>query len=92
MDIRIGTRELRADLATMVRRAAAGQRIVVTVGGRTSAVLGPAEACGSDISVEALVAAGLLLPPRRRDPYRPAPPIPVWSGVRLDRALREVRG
>jgi prevent-host-death family protein len=89
---RIGTRELRADLATMIRRAAAGQRIVVTVGGRSSAVLGPVEDSGGVTSLDALVSAGLLLPPRRADSFRPVAPVPVWSGVRLDRALREVRG
>ena len=89
---RIGTRELRAELATMVRRAAAGQRIVVTVGNKSAAVLGPVEDTGTDVSTDALVAAGLLLPPRRSDAYRPATPVAVWSGVRLDQAFREVRG
>ncbi len=90
--MKIGTRELRAELATMVRRAASGQRIVVTVGNTAAAVLGPVEDAGTDVSTDGLVAAGLLLPPRRTDPYRPSAPVPVWSGVRLDRALREVRG
>jgi len=76
----------------MVKRASAGQRILVTVGGRTAAVLGPVEDTGTDVSIDALVAAGLLVPPRRTDAFRPKPPVPVWSGVRLDRALREVRG
>jgi len=30
--------------------------------------------------------------PRRTDTARPAQAIPVWSGVRLDRALKELRG
>lgn len=90
--MRIGARELRADLATMIRRASAGQRIVVTVAGLSSAVLGPVEEAGPDIGLDALVAAGLVRPPRRTDRFRAAVPIPVWSGVRLDRALREVRG
>ena len=89
----IGVRDLRADLATTIRRAESGQRIVVRVGGRPAAVIGPVENAGADVSVEALVAAGLLVPSRRHDEYRDAaPPVPVWSGVRLDRALREVRG
>lgn len=39
-----------------------------------------------------LVTAGLVIAPRRTDAARPATAIPVWSGVRLDRALKELRG
>ena len=38
------------------------------------------------------LAAAALVPPRRRDAPRFADPVAVWSGVRLDRAFREVRG
>jgi len=90
---RIGTRELRADLATQVRRAASGHRIVVTSGGRPVATLGPIEATpGVTAGIDALVAAGLLVPPRRHGPATASAPVPIWSGIRLDRALREVRG
>ena len=41
MYMHVGIRELRADLASTVRRAAAGESIVVTVGGRPVARLGP---------------------------------------------------
>lgn len=93
MNERIGTRELRADLAAHLRRAAAGHRLVVTVGGRATAALGPVDTpIGDDATLDALVAAGLLVPPRRRDVGRLGAPVPIWSGVRLDRALREVRG
>lgn len=89
---RIGTRELRRDLAAQLRRAASGQRIVVTAGGRPAAVLGPVEDSTGDVTIDALVAAGALVPPRRHDPATVADPIAVWSGMRLDRAFREVRG
>lgn len=88
---RLGTRELRAELASHVRRAAAGQRVVITVGGRPAAMLGPVEDGGVP-SLVALVAAGAVLPPRRTDPARQQPPTPIWSGTRIDRALRELRG
>lgn len=78
----IGVRELRADLAALVRRAGAGQAVVVSVGGRPVARLGPAH--------EALDPS--IVAPRRTDPARLGPPIAVWSGVRLDRALKELRG
>jgi prevent-host-death family protein len=90
--VRIGARELRQDLATHLRRAAGGQRLVVTVGGRPTATVGPIEYRVGDVTIDALVAAGALLPPRRLDGPRLSAPIAVWSGVRLDRAFAEVRG
>jgi antitoxin (DNA-binding transcriptional repressor) of toxin-antitoxin stability system len=92
MVVRIGARELRLDLAAQLRRAASGERLVVTVGGRPAAMLGPVEGSAADVTLDALVAAGALVPPRRRDAPRFADPVAVWSGVRLDRAFREVRG
>ena len=70
-----GIRQLRSQLTSLVRRAGAGERIVITIGGRAVAQLGPVE------------------PTRRGD--RPAEPdvrVDAWTGGRLDRALREVRG
>jgi prevent-host-death family protein len=86
----IGVRELRSDLARHVRRAAAGERVVVAVGGRPAAALVPLTETAAGI--EPLVAAGALVPPRRTSAGRPRAPIPVWSGARLDRLLRELRG
>lgn len=90
----IGIRELRADLAAHVRRAAAGEPTVVSVDGRPCAVLGPVSlrVHGDDISLDALVASGALLPPRRSDGVLPGSTVAVWGNVRLDRLLREVRG
>ncbi|MBI4935583.1 MAG: hypothetical protein HY828_17010 [Actinobacteria bacterium] len=88
----LGMRELRADLATHLRRAGAGQRVVVTVGGRAVAQLGPVEPEQGQTVLADLMASGAVVPPRRTDAARPAPAIPVWSGVRLDRALKELRG
>jgi prevent-host-death family protein len=89
--VRIGIRDLRANAAVNVRRAAAGERLTVTVGGRPVAQLGPLEA-GTDASLDALLASGQLLAPRRYDRSVPSDPIPVFAGVRLDRLLRELRG
>ena len=83
-------RALRAELAAAVRRAAQGDRTVVTVNGRPSAQLGPLDDQAPDL--ERLLAAGAVLPPRRTSPWRPPAPVPVWSGVRIDRALVELRG
>jgi prevent-host-death family protein len=88
----IGVRELRADLAAHLRRAGAGQRVVVTVGGREVAQLGPVHSIDGQTVLADLITAGLVVAPRRIDAARPAQAIPVWSGVRLDRALKELRG
>ncbi len=88
----IGVRELRADLAAHVRRAGAGQRVVVSVAGREVAQLGPVQSIDGQTVLADLITAGLVVAPRRTDAARPAQAIPVWSGVRLDRALKELRG
>ena len=88
----IGIRDLRADLAAHVRRAATGARLLVSVGGVAVAQLGPIEPEGGQVTLTDLAAAGAVVMPRRTDPARLAPPVPVWSGSRLDRVLAEIRG
>lgn len=90
---RLGIRELRGRLTSLVRRAGGGERIIVTIAGRPVAQLGPVEATGRETTLDDLVARGLVLPARRGDrPARPDVVIDTWTGGRLDRALREVRG
>jgi prevent-host-death family protein len=86
----VSVRALRAELAAAVRRAASGERTVVTVSGRPSAQLGPLDDQAPDL--ERLLASGAVLPPRRTSTWRPPAPVAVWSGVRIDRALVELRG
>jgi len=93
-------RALRADLATAVRRAEAGEATVVTVHGRPVAAIGPlsGSVAGSVSSsqgtptIDQLVAAGAVLAPPRHRRWRPGDGISVWSGTRIDQALRELRG
>jgi len=89
---RLGIRELRNATATAVRRAGAGERIVITVDGRPVAQLGPLEPTSGQPTLEDLAARGLVVLPRRTD--RPEPPVVValWAGTRLDRLIAEVRG
>jgi prevent-host-death family protein len=86
----IGIRELRASIGDAVRRARAGERTIVTSHGRPIAQLAPLDEAAPDL--ERLVAAGALVPPRREGRWRAPDPVPVWSAVRVDRALRELRG
>ena len=87
----MNVRELRANLAAAVRQAEAGHRIVVTVGGRPVAQLGPLDPGASSATLDDLAARGLLQRARRAD--RPAPDLLVATpvGTRIDRLLDEVR-
>jgi prevent-host-death family protein len=87
----VGVRELRASLADAVRRAEAGERVVVTVGGRPVAQLGPLDPGLRGPTIEDLVDRGLLVRARRPDRPDPAVRIPLWAGARLDRVLAEIR-
>lgn len=89
---RLGIREVRAQAARLVRRAGAGERIVITVGGRPVAQLGPLEPLTDQVTIEDLAARGLIVPARRSDRPPPDERIDVRTGTRLDRILREVRG
>ena len=88
---RLGIRDLRADLAAVVRRAHGGERIIVTVDGEPVAQLGPLEPTGEP-TIDDLAAAGLVRLPGRDD--RPGPPEPfgVPVDVRLPNVIAELRG
>lgn len=87
----IGVRDLRSALATYVRRANAGERVVITVDGAPVAELGPVQASGLGVSLDDLVARGVVLPPRRRGDFMPHEPSLLYSGMRIDRAVSEIR-
>ncbi len=92
-DGRLGIRELRGRLTSLVRRAGSGERIVITIAGRPVAQLGPVEPAAAGVTIDDLATRGLLEPARRGDrPPDPDTRIDNWTGGRLDRALREVRG
>ena len=87
----IGMRELRESLATYLRRAHAGERIVITSAGAPTAQLGPVTSDDAGLSLGDLVAHGRLEPPRRRGDFVPPDPLVFYAGARIDRALAEVR-
>jgi antitoxin (DNA-binding transcriptional repressor) of toxin-antitoxin stability system len=89
---RLGVRQLRNATAEAIRRAGAGERIVIPVDGRAVAQLGPIEPAPGAMTLDDLVARGLVVRARRAD--RPAPTLVVdlWAGGRLDRVLADVRG
>lgn len=89
---KVGVRELRANVAALVRRASSGERIVVTSDGLPVAVLGPLVPAAGDVTLDDLIAAGLLVPPGRAD--HPVGPEPVGLPIdtRSARVLDELRG
>lgn len=87
----VGVRDLRSALSTFLRRARTGERLVITVDGTPVAQLGPVESDRIAVSVADLVARGAVHPPRRRGDFVPPDPMVLYSGARIDRALREVR-
>ena len=66
--------------------------MIVTVDGRPVAQLGPLDAVTGQVTLDDLIARGLVSAPRRADPLIATDPVPVWSGARVDRLLREIRG
>jgi prevent-host-death family protein len=88
---RIGVRELRNQVAAVVRRAGGGERMIITVDGSPVAQLGPIEPTGSP-TLDDLAAAGLVRLPGRPD--RPGPPEPfgVPVDVRLPDVIAALRG
>lgn len=89
---RIGIRQLRAEVAAQVRRAGAGERVVITIDGRPVAQLGPLEPIDDELTLEDLAARGQLELARRDDRPEPEFSMPMWAGTRIDKLVREVRG
>jgi prevent-host-death family protein len=88
---RVGIRELRNQVAAVVRRAGVGERVVVTVDGVPVAQLGPLSPVGG-LTLDVVVGGGRAMPARRPD--RPGPPAPadVPVDVRPTAVLDELRG
>ena len=87
----IGVRELRNQVAAMIRRAGAGERLVVTVDGRPAAQLGPLTPDDAGVTLWDLAGAGLVEPPRRIDRPDAPDPLPVAADLRVDRLMDQVR-
>ncbi len=88
---RVGIRQLRNQVAAVVRRAGTGERIVITVDGEPVAQLGPLEPGGAP-TLDDLAAAGLVRLAHRAD-RPPAPhPVSVPVDIGVDAVLAELRG
>lgn len=71
---RIAVRELRNQASRLVRRARAGERLIITVDGVPAAEIGPISAAERASSLEELITTGAIVAPRvRASPRRPRP-------------------
>jgi len=86
----IGVRELRAGLAAHVRRAAAGESIVITQSGRPVAVLGPVGG-ERDLGLAELITHGAVVAPRVRASTAGVERERLPVDARSDVELRKVR-
>ncbi len=90
--IRLSMSDLRRDLAASLRRAEAGERIVVTVDGRPVAQLGPVGADEAVLTLDHLLAVGLITAAERPDHPDPLPPTQLPVDVRVDSVIDDLRG
>ncbi|MFV2064498.1 MAG: type II toxin-antitoxin system Phd/YefM family antitoxin [Chloroflexota bacterium] len=85
-------RELRNDVSRIVRRVGAGERLIVTSNGVPVAEIGPITRRAEQRTLEELIEAGAVIPPRTRAKPQPAQPV-VFKGSRTtDEILDELRG
>ncbi len=89
---RVGIRDLRNNVAAVVRRAAGRERVVVTSDGVPVAVLGPLAPAAGAVTLDDLIAAGLVIPPGRRDHPSAPEPASLPVDTRSSRVLDELRG
>jgi prevent-host-death family protein len=72
---RIALRELRNHTSRVVRRASAGERIIITVDGVPTAQIIPLDAGTIEPTLDELMVHGRLYPPRH--PSLPMPAVPL---------------
>ena len=88
---RVPVRELRNQASRVVRRARAGERMIITVDGIAAAEIGPVSAAARAPSLQELIATGAVMAARVRTPA-PAPrPLRAPSGMSSADALASLR-
>ena len=88
---RIPVRELRNQASRVVRRARAGERLIITVDGVPAAEIGPVSAAKRSTSLGELIAAGAIMAAPVKAVARPAKPVPAPSGRSSLDVLHELR-
>jgi prevent-host-death family protein len=88
---RIPVRELRNQASRVVRRARAGERLIITVDGIAAAEIGPVSVAARAPSLQELIATGAVVGARVRTPPPPPKPLRAPSGMSSADALAELR-
>lgn len=88
---RIPLRELRNQASRVVRRARAGERLIITVDGVPAAEIGPISAAERATSLDELIATGAVVAARVRAAARPAKPVSAPLGRSSLDVLNELR-
>jgi prevent-host-death family protein len=87
----VSIRELRNDVSRIVRRARAGERLVITSNGVAVAEIRPLEERPGQRTIEEMIASGELIAPRSRAQPRPATPIKFSGPMTTEEILEEHR-
>ena len=88
---RIAIRELRNQASRVVRRARAGERMIITVDGVPAAQIGPVGASERAGSIEELIATGAIQAPSTRTAPPPPSPLRAPTGLSSSDVLRQLR-
>jgi prevent-host-death family protein len=88
---RIPVRELRNQASQVVRRARAGERLIITVDGIAAAEIGPVSVAGQAPSLQELIATGAVVAARVRTPPPPPTPRRVRPGMSSAEVLHQLR-
>jgi antitoxin (DNA-binding transcriptional repressor) of toxin-antitoxin stability system len=87
----VTVRQLRNDVSRILRRAQAGERLIVTSNGVAVAETGPLQERPEKPTLEELIASGRVIPPRSRAAPGPAHPIVFDGPMTSEEILEEHR-
>jgi prevent-host-death family protein len=88
---RIAVRELRNQASRVVRRARAGERLIITVDGVPAAEIGPVSPATGVASLDELIATGAVVAARVTAAAPSAKPLPSPSGRSSSDVLHRLR-
>jgi prevent-host-death family protein len=88
---RIALRELRNQASRVIRRARAGERLIITVDGVPAAEIGPVTSTHGAPTLEELIATGGIMAARVRTTPSPPKPLRAPSGRSSSDVLKQLR-
>jgi prevent-host-death family protein len=87
----VSVRQLRNDVSRILKRANAGERLIITSNGVAVALIGPLQQRSDKPTLEELIASGKVFPPTTRSAPPPAQPIPFDGPMTSEEILEEHR-